>query len=178
MRWLRFAILIVVITVAQASALDPIAITSMNAKPDLHLIVMVFFALNGLPGTMQRQRRRVTDIDISEAIITSFAIGFAADIIAPTMGPRMISFGVLGSLLAQIHRAIAARRMFYQAIVIMAAGMMTGLIIWPLTIIQHQPQTSFAVLLATSIYSAIIGPLVFLPTAWWMRAKIAGSRRR
>ena len=86
MRWLRYILLILVVALLQAGhVLDLIAVTQLNIKPDLLLILMVFLAVN---------------TEASEAIILSFAIGFAADLIDLPMGQHIISFGLFGSLLA------------------------------------------------------------------------------
>jgi rod shape-determining protein MreD len=106
MRWFRFSLFVIAVTLIQAGLVDIISL--VNVRPDLLLILLVFFAIY---------------CDTTEAIISSFAIGFAADIIGSAMGPQMISFGLFGTLLG------------------------------------------------TSLYSAIIGPFLFLPSAWLMRIK-------
>jgi len=98
MRWFRFAVIVLLATILQASLL-----ANLNIKPDLPLILLVFFAIY---------------CNTAEAIISSFAIGFAADLIGTTMGPQMISFGLFGTDLAYLHRFIAIRKMPYQALVI------------------------------------------------------------
>ncbi|MHC4245135.1 MAG: rod shape-determining protein MreD [Planctomycetota bacterium] len=77
MHWFRFAVLVLLATVLQASFF-----ADLNSKPDLLLILLVFFAVY---------------CDTSDAIICSFVIGFAADLIGQTMGPQMISYGIFGS---------------------------------------------------------------------------------
>ncbi|MCJ7675426.1 MAG: rod shape-determining protein MreD, partial [Sedimentisphaerales bacterium] len=64
MRWFRFAVVIVVATVLQTSLVDVIAVTTADINPDLLLILLLFFAIHG---------------DRTEAVITAFAAGFAAD---------------------------------------------------------------------------------------------------
>ncbi|MEA3227269.1 MAG: hypothetical protein U9Q07_15070, partial [Planctomycetota bacterium] len=59
MRWFRFAILILAVTIVQKGML-----AHFQFKPDLLLVLLVFFAV--YCGTY-------------EAIISSFAIGFAAN---------------------------------------------------------------------------------------------------
>jgi len=158
MRWFRFAVLILTVTVLQASMLDIIAVTGLNVKPDLLLILLVFFAIY---------------CNTSEAIITSFTIGFAADIIGPAMGPQIISFGLSGTVLAYIHRVIAIRKMAYQSAAIFIIGLLAGVVAHLLTYLKGQPTGSniYAFLLGTSLYSALLGPFLFLPSAWWMRIK-------
>jgi rod shape-determining protein MreD len=144
--------------VLQASLVDIIAVT--NIKPDLLLILLVFFAIY---------------CNSSEAIITSFMIGFAADIIivGSAMGPRMISYGLFGTLLAYLQRVIAIRKMSYQSLAIFVTGLLAGTLAHLLTVLKGSSATSdvYAVLFWIPLYSAIVGPFLFLPSAWWMRMK-------
>jgi rod shape-determining protein MreD len=158
MRWFRFAVFILTVTVLQASLLDIIALTNLNITPDLLLILLVFFAIY---------------CNTSEAIITSFTIGFAADIIGPAMGPQIISFGLFGTILAYLHRVIAIRKTVYQSAAIFIIGLLAGAVVHILTYLKGQPTGSnvHTVLFGTSLYSSLVGPLLFLPTAWWMRIK-------
>ncbi len=153
MRWFRFVALILVATLLQASLL-----AYWNIKPDLLLILLVFFAVY---------------CNSSEAIISSFTIGFAADIISPAMGPQIISFGLLGTALVYLHRVIAIKKMPYQAIAIFITGILIGILTHWLTLLRAEPAAKniFFILLWTSLYSALVGPFLFLPAAWWMRIK-------
>ncbi|UCG48113.1 MAG: rod shape-determining protein MreD [Phycisphaerales bacterium] len=154
MRWFRFAVLIILVAVVQASLL-----ADLNIRPELPLILLVFFAIYCNP---------------THAIVTSFAIGFTADLIGPVMGPHTISFGVCGTALAYLHRVIAVRKMPYQALAIFVASLVCGALTHLLSFFQGEPLTAQIryVLLATSIYSAVVGPFLFLPAAWWMRIRI------
>lgn len=156
MRWFRFAVFILVVTLMQAGLVDIISL--INVKPDLLLILLVFFAIY---------------YNTTEAIISSFAIGFAADLIGPAMGPGMISFGLFGTLLAYLHRFIAIREMPYQSLAIAVIGLLAGFLALLLSFLKGQPAAPgiFTVLLGTSLYSSIIGPFLFLPSAWLMRIK-------
>ena len=158
MHWLRFAVLVLIIAVLQMSLVDVIAVTSAGVKPDLLLVLMVFFAVCADP---------------TEAVITSFTIGFAADIIGSTMGPQIISFGVFGTLLADLHRTIALSKMLYRGITIFAAGFLTAALAYLLTFLKAE-RIAFGIythLFWVPLYSAIVGPFLFLPFAWWMRIK-------
>jgi rod shape-determining protein MreD len=154
MHWFRFAVLIILVAVVQASFL-----ADLNIRPELPLILLVFFAIYCNP---------------THAIVTSFTIGFAADLIGPAMGPHTISFGVCGTVLAYLHRVIAVRRMPYQALAIFVASIVCGALTHLLSFFKGEPLTAQIryVLLATSIYSAVVGPFLFLPAAWWMRMRI------
>ena len=158
MRWFRFAVLITLGTVLQASLVDIIAVTGLNIKPDLLLVLLVFFAIY---------------CNISDAIITSFTIGFAADIISSAMGPKIISFGLLGTALAYLHRIIAIRKIPQQSLVIFITGLLAGSLAYFLTFFKGEPlePNLYAALLGIPLYSSLVGPFLFLPSAWWMRIK-------
>jgi len=132
----------------------------LENRPDLLLILLVFLAVY---------------YTTPEAIITSFIIGFAADIIVigSAMGPQIISFGLFGTLLAYLNRVIAIRRMPYQAAAIFVTGLLTGTGAYLLASLKAQAPIPnvYIVLFTTSLYSAIVGPFLFLPLAWWMRIK-------
>ena len=74
MRWSRFGVLVVVVSLLQAGF-----VAALNIKPDLLLILLVFLAIY---------------CNTTEAIVSSFTIGFAADLIGQAMGPQMISIGL------------------------------------------------------------------------------------
>ena len=143
MRWVRFAVLLSFVTVLQAGVIDVIAVTNSNIKPDLLLILLIFFAIY---------------CNTTEAIITSFAIGFAADLISSVMGPRIISFGLFGTAIAYLHRVIAIRKMSYQSLAILLIGFLTGALIHLLTLLKDPDGASniYALLFGTPLYSAIV----------------------
>ena len=149
--WLRFGGFILVAAVLQASIL-----AGLNIKPDLLLILLVFFAIYS---------------STTEAIITSFVIGFVADIIGCAMGPCTISFGLFGTLLAYLHRAVAIRKMPYQFVAVFITSLLAGTLAHLLTFLKGSVVADSgggAVLFWTSLYSAAVGPFLFLPCAWWM----------
>jgi len=158
MRWVRFVILLVIATVLQAGLLDRIALADLNIKPDLLLILLVFFAVHS---------------SSFDAIITSFSIGFASDLIGWTMGPGMISFGLFGTLLVHLHRVIAIQKMAHQSAAIFVTSVLAGLLVHVLSVLKSQPAIPniYAAVFGTALYSAIVGPFLFLPSAWWMRIK-------
>lgn len=163
MRWFRFAVLILAVTILQKGAL-----ARFNTKPDLLLVFLVFFAIY---------------CSTSEAIITSFAIGFAADLIGSPipMGPHMISFGICGTALAYLNRVIAVRKMPHQTLAIFVTVLLAGALTHLLAVlIKSEPASTniYGVLFWTSVCSAIVGPFLFLPAAWWMGIKIHRFRRR
>jgi rod shape-determining protein MreD len=160
MRWFRFAVLVLLATVLQASFF-----ADLNSKPDLLLILLVFFAVY---------------CNTSDAIISSFIIGFAADLIGRTMGPQMISFGIFGTALAYLHRVIAIKKISYQAIAIFITALLVGSLVYILNSIKGEPTPPkiLAPLFGIALYSAIVGPFLFLPSAWWMRKKTGRFNRR
>jgi rod shape-determining protein MreD len=155
---------VLITTLMQASWVDAIAVTRLNVAPDLLLIVMVFFAVR---------------CDPMEAIISSFVLGFAADIVATgfPMGPRIISFGLFGTGLSYMHRVITIRKMPHEALAILVVGFCAGGLAYLLALLAGRAPMhwGFGVLAGTSIYSAIVGPFLFLLLDWTMRIK---SRRR
>jgi len=158
MHWFRFVILLLVAAMLQAGFVGTFAV-GQGVVPDLFLILVVFFAVYCEPY---------------DAVIISFAVGFAADIAGSTIGPHMISFGVVGTVLSDLNRFMALRKMSYQAVAIFLTGTLAGIVTHLLAGIQGQqglggPQTS---VLWGPIYSAIIGPFLFLPAAWWMRIRV------
>jgi len=160
MRWLRFAGLLCLTTVLQAGLL-----ARLDIKPDLLLVLLVFFGIYS---------------KTSDAIITSFATGFAADIIGSAMGPQIIGFGLFGTALAYLHQVITIGKIPYQAIAIFVIGFLAGCLAHLLTLFKGEPTTQnvYSVLLETSLYSALVGPFLFLPFAWWMRIKTHRFKRR
>jgi len=163
MHWPRFAVLVLIATFLQARWINTIAVTDMRVTPDLLLIAMVFFAVR---------------CNESEAIITSFVLGFAADIATSgfSMGPLIISFGLFGTALSYLHRLIAIKKVPHEAITILVIALGTGYLAWLLARVAGQSRPAgFGALLGTSIYSAVLGPVLFLLLDWLMRIK---TRRR
>ena len=158
MNWARFTIMLVMVTLGQASFVDAIAI--YGVRPDLLLILLVFFAVYA--GT-------------TEAIIISFITGFAADLTLGTIiGPHIIAFGLFGTLLSNLNRVIAIRKPQYQCLAIFATGFLAGIVVWLLTSLRRQPLglDTGVLLLGMPLYSAILGPLLFIPSAWWMNVNL------
>ncbi len=144
MRWSRFAVFILIVTTLQASIiLDWLAVTNLNIKPDLLLVAMVFFAV------------RCSSYD---AIIISFIAGLAADLIGPPIGPHIISFGLLGSLLAHIRGFMIINSTFHQVIAIFITGLLAESLARFLASLAGQPMTinTIGLIFGTAIYSAVI----------------------
>lgn len=159
MRWFRFVVLIMVVAILQAGLL-----AHWDIKPDLLVILLVFFAIY---------------CKTKEGIITSFLIGFAADIIGPVMGPQIISFGLWGTALSYLHRVITIKKRLYQGVAIFITCFLAGYLSNLLNLLKGQsiPLHIHRILLNTSVFSAVLGPFLFLPVAWWMRIKINRLKR-
>jgi len=155
MRWFRFAGLILLVMIVQASVL-----ANLDRGPNLLLILLAFFCIY---------------CDLDEAIITSFAIGFAADLSGASMpmGPQTLSFGLLGTALAHLRRVVNIRNMPSQALAIFAVALLAGAIAQFLAIFKGQAFTAqtWGILLGVAVYSGVVGPFLFLPSAWWMRVR-------
>jgi rod shape-determining protein MreD len=160
MRWLRFALLVCITSILQAGFLS-----NLNLKLDLLMILLVFFAIY---------------YSSSEAIVTSFTLGFAADIFGQVMGPQMISFGIIGTALSYMNRVIAIKKKSYQAIVIFIATILVSAISGLLNTLKDQspPPDIYSTVLWTGIISAVAGPFLFIPAAWVMRTNAFRYRKR
>lgn len=161
MHWPRFAALVLITTLLEASFIDTIAVTSHKITPDLLLILLVFFATRG---------------EITEAIICSFVIGLAADLI-PTgfrMGPWILSFGIFGTGLACLQNMISLKKMPHQALAIFITGIGTGI----LSHFLAGHPGGLKSIIGTSAYSAVIGPFLLLPLNLFMPVKKIQRGRR
>jgi rod shape-determining protein MreD len=168
MRWFRFAVLVLVASLLQTGLVGALHILRPDFKPDLLLILLVFFALRSDP---------------TDAIIASFAIGFAADLSNPIagrlMGPRIISFGVFGTLLSDLNSTISPRRAIYQAVTIFLMGGLTAGLSYLLTFLRigAVPTDMAAGCFWQPLSSAFLGPVLFLPVGWCMHMYGRGRRR-
>lgn len=163
MHWLRFAAVLIVSTLLQKSFLDVASVA--GTKPDILLILLVFFAIY---------------LEPHDAIVSSFLIGLANDLIGTSMGPGFLSFGLIGSGLCYLSNFISLRRMPFQAVAIFLFGFAVTFVAMIFTRIQKQaisPDT-IGMYLGTPLYSALVGPFLFLPIAWLMRIRIQGLRKR
>ena len=148
MRWLRFTLILLLASLLQAGGLsDFIAVTAMRIKPDFLLMLLVFFAIN---------------CDAYDAIITSFAIGFAADITGTVMGPFILTFGILGSVLTHIRQVILLKQTLHQAIIIFFMGLLVAGVAKLLALFKIQSGLgySFWHLAGTALYSALLWFLI------------------
>lgn len=157
--WIRFLVFILVLTVLTAGNLyNALAVSRLDVKPDVLLIAMVFFAVQ---------------CATPEAIATSFIIGFAADIAGAAMGPHMIAFGLLGSLMSQLQRVVLMKRITHQmaaiSVIALVAGALTQLLF--LLKMDLTVQHVLKVVLGNALYSGAVAPvawLVFNAAAIWV----------
>lgn len=152
MRWIFFYIVLLLVTLANASTLlDATAIGALNTKPDLLLIILVFFAIN---------------CETSDAIICSFAIGFAADISSSsmTMGPCIISYGILGSALSFLRRSVIMDKFIYQIFCIFIVGLVGGMMVEGMIYSKLDGYTANSVtaVAMSALYSALVGPVIWI----------------
>ena len=163
MHWLRFVGLLVVATLLQADLLNAIEVAGI--KPDLLLILLAFFAVFCEPR---------------EAIITSFSIGLASDLIGPSMGPGILSMGLLGTGMCYLSKYVTLQRMPFQALAVFVLGFAVAFAEYILSAAQTQPAypRTLGAFFGTPLYSAIVGPFLFLPVAWWMHIRIQRRQRR
>ena len=155
MKWARFIIVLLVFMLLDSgNLLNLIAMPQMRVRPDLLLIMLVFFASHCSPG---------------DAIAISFMIGFAADVSGEswTMGPYLISFGIMGSLLCQLRKVVIVKSIVYQALAIFATGLIAGTLSQALTVFKtgDGPMNLYSAVLGTACYSAAVGPVVWLAFA-------------
>jgi cell shape-determining protein MreD len=161
MRWPRFAVLVLITALLQASFIDTIGVTSSRITPDLLLILTVFFA---------------TRCEITEAIISSFAIGLAADlsVMGFRMGPWILSFGLFGTGLAYLHGVISLKKMPHQAVAIFIMGVGAGILSG---FLAGRPE-GLKFIIGSAAYSAVIGPFLSLLLDLLMPIKKSQRGRR
>ena len=148
MHWIRFSFLILLVAFVQGGSLPDLIALKVGAKPDFLLILLVFFALHCYGY---------------EAIITSFAIGVAADIAAESLGPYFISFGLCGALLSGMRQFIAIRRTLHVIAAVVATGIVAGMLAYILALFRGQgwPSHAFSLLFGMAAYSAFLAPYLF-----------------
>jgi len=160
MPWIRCIVLILAAALLQTNLIHLIAVTSLEIQPNLLIILLVFFSIYG---------------SSYDAIITSFLIGLFADLIGETMGPHMLAFGVLGSVLAQLRQLVALDRFILQSVAIFLVGLSSsGLVILLYPIKGYVASYTLGqTLFWNPLYSSVLGPLLFIPIRLFMGMKQA-----
>ena len=150
MRWIRFAILVLVVTLLNAgNTLNIISVGAGNIRPDLLLVLLLFIGVS---------------CEVNDAIFASFIIGFAADISGAAMGPYMLSFGVFGTIISQMRKIVLMKRMIHQATATLILGLIAIGVAEFLTALKLASGTSsiLSAVVGTSVYSAIVSPFVWM----------------
>jgi|GEM_PF-986795 rod shape-determining protein MreD len=151
MKWYRFALLILATTVIGSSALmDVISLTEQHIKPQLLLIMLVYFAINA---------------NGYDAIICCFAVGLAADLTGTLIGPYFLSYGIIGTVLSQVRKMVILKTTTQQALAIFITGLfvqLTAVILMKFKA-ASPANAGFSVTMMTSMYSAILWFLIRIP---------------
>ena len=148
-RWMRFFFVLLFVTLLNAGALlDSVSFGSLHIRPDLLLIMLVFVSINSSAG---------------DAVLASFAIGFAADISGEAMGPYMITYGLFGSFIAQLQKVMVVKKIVHQVMAIFVIGLLTGCIGQLLLGFKMGEPVSnyFKMVSGTAIFSCLVGPLLW-----------------
>lgn len=153
MKWRRFIFLIVLVAVLQASAaMNLLSLTNLRIKPDILLILLVYFAVF---------------CEGYDAIIISFAVGFAADLAGMVLGPHFIGYGIIGVALTHIRKIILLKSTGQQAMAVFITGIVAETIVLILTQFKAPEMTKAGVfeIFATAAYSAILWFLIKWPVS-------------
>ncbi len=149
MRWIRFTIILLIMTLLNSgNLLNIISISDLNIRPDLLLVLLVFCA---------------TNCKTLDAMVISFAIGFAADISGTCIGPYTITFGVLGSIISQMRKVVIMKKMTHQAMAIFFIGLVGGAIVHMLIFMKTRlsAPSVYVIVFFGAIYSGLIGPFLW-----------------
>ena len=169
MRWIRFTILLLLLTLFNISSFtDYIAYSSLNVKPDLLIILLVFVSIN-FAG--------------ADPLIAGFSIGFAADISGATMGPATLIYGIFGGIISLIQQVVIMKRMIHQGLAVFTTSFLAGLLVQVLTLFKTGQAASsiWAVVFGTALYSALAAPFVWMVysvLASWLGVRNSTSRAR
>lgn len=149
MKWLNFIIIVVVITLINAgSVMGLLSISSLQIRPNLLIAVLAYFAYIS-------ERRDV--------IITSFMVGFMADISGATMGPSLIAFGIVGVSFAAMRDVLLMERRRNRVVTIFLMSVAVMIIADMLTsmkINQHITRPLVTIPL-NALYTAIAGAFLW-----------------
>ena len=151
MRWWRFTFVVILVAVLQVSAaMNILSLTNLRIKPDILLILLVYFAVY---------------CDVYDAVIISFALGFAADITGMVLGPHFISYGIIGTAIAHIRKLILLKTTRQQAAAVFITGIAAEIIALVLTQIKapEMAKTGLLEITAVAAYSAILWFLIKWP---------------
>ena len=149
MKWINFVLTIMTVTLINAgSVMGLITISSLDIRPDLLIAALAFFAYIS---------------DRRDAIITSFMVGFMADISGSTMGPSMIAFGIIGVCFSALRDVLLMERLRNRIVPIFLMSMGAMIIVDLLTAIktgQHIARPYLTIPLC-SVYTAAVGAVIW-----------------
>ena len=169
MRWIRFTILLLLLTLLNISSLtDYISYGPLNVKPDLLVILLVFVSIN---------------FSGADPLIASFAIGFAADLSGATMGPATLIYGIFGGIISLVQQVVIMKRMIHQGLAVFTTSFLTGLLVQLFTLFKtgQAVPSVWTFVFATAIYSALAAPFVWIVysiLAGWLGVRHSTSRAR
>ncbi|MCE5185740.1 MAG: rod shape-determining protein MreD [Planctomycetaceae bacterium] len=151
MRWFSFITILFGATLLEAGdLLNVFAVTGWYVRPSILITLLLYYSL-------------VCRYD--EAIVTSFFIGFAADLAshAGVMGPHMLCYGILGVILNQTSQMIIMKRAIYKASFVFLAYMLAeSAANWMENIkLGETREDMMSILFLTALYSAVISPLIW-----------------
>lgn len=123
-------------------------------KPDLLLILLAYLAVTSEPVA---------------AMIISFILGVAADTIILPMGPFMISYLFIGTLISNLKKMQLSDNAVFQGVLVFSACVMVmGLSEFLKSVTGHQVSSHlFTRIFATAAYSAVVTPF-----AWFFFDKV------
>ncbi|MEN8127249.1 MAG: rod shape-determining protein MreD [Planctomycetota bacterium] len=157
MRWFVFFIILLIATLLEAgNLLKLFAVGGRYIGPSILITLLVYYALA---------------CRTKDAIICSFLIGFAADIIAGPMGPHTVCFGLIGLLLNQANQVLLVQRAVFKALVVFVVYLIAEtLSYWLGFFKEHNVQNNYyTIMFFVGIYSAVISPIL-----WSILAALSG----
>ena len=149
MRWFLFLVILLIATLLEAgNLLKLFAIGGWYIKPSILITLLVYYALA---------------CRTKDAIISSFLIGFAADIASGLMGPHMLCFGLMGLLLNQSNQVLLVKRAIYKVLVVfMVYFIVETFSYWLGLLKEHGAQNNYySIVFFTGLYSAVISPVIW-----------------
>jgi rod shape-determining protein MreD len=149
MRWFSFITILLAATVLEAgNLLNVFAITGWYIKPGILITLLVYYALV---------------CRYEEAIVTSFFIGFAADLANGVMGPHMICYGLFGVFLNQMGKMLVLKRAVFKAAIVFTAFVLVGTGAYWLRVLKtgEAGQDAQSLIFLQGLYSAVVSPLIW-----------------
>ena len=158
MRWISFIIILLIAILLEAgNLLNVFAVGGWYIRPAILITLLVYYSFSCRPH---------------DAIICSFIIGCAADLMGDVMGPHMICFGVLGLLLNQSNQILFAKRAIYKAMIVFAVYLIAETFSHWLGLLKgfDTKDSYYSIMLFTAVYSAVISPVI-----WSILAAVSGG---